>query len=99
MHDYHNADLDKRTVAMLDYAVKLTKTPADVHHEDFQKLQDIGLDDEEILSVVMITCVFNFMTRLADGLGVEPREGATDAMLTWLTGPARDQKWLTEPKT
>ncbi len=99
MHDYRNADFDERTVAMLDYAVKLTKSPADVHHEDFQKLKDVGLDDQEILSTVLITCVFNFMTRLADGLGVEPREGATEAMLTWLQGPAREQAWLTEPKT
>ena len=84
---------------MLDYAWKLTKTPSDVHHEDFEKLKDVGLDDEQILSAVMVTCCFNFMTRLADGLGVEPRDGVTEGMLEWLLGPARDQKWLTEPKT
>ncbi len=84
--------------AMLDYTWKLTKTPSDVHHEDFQKLKDIGFTDEEILCIVLVTCCFNFMTRLADGLGVEPREGVTEGMLEWLQGPARDQKWLTEAK-
>ena len=69
MHDYRSADLDTETRAMLDYANKLTKNPSDVHHDDFQRLKDIGLTDQQILSVVLITCTFNFMTRLADGLG------------------------------
>ena len=99
MHDYRSADLDTETHAMLDYANKLTKTPSDVHHDDFQKLKDIGLTDQQILSVVLITCTFNFMTRLADGLGVEPREETAKAVLEWLSGPAREQKWLVEPKT
>jgi uncharacterized peroxidase-related enzyme len=99
MHDYRNADLDAETRAMLDYAYKLTKTPTDVHHEDFMKLKDIGLSHQQILSVVMIICTFNFMTRLADGLGVEPREETAKAVLEWLTDPAREQKWLVEPKT
>ena len=48
---------------------------------------------------MLITCVFAFMTRLADGLGVEPAEGRQEWVEEWLTGPARDQEWLMNPKT
>ena len=99
MHDYRTADLDVQTRAMLDYAFKLTTAPSDVHHEDFQRLESIGLTHQQILSVVLITCVFNFMTRLADGLGVEPAEGRQEWVESWLAGPARDQQWLLQPKT
>ena len=99
MHDYRNADLDVQTRAMLDYAYKLTIAPSDVHHEDFQHLEEAGLTHQQILSVVLIACVFNFMTRLADGLGVEPAEGSQERVESWLSGPAREQEWLLQPKT
>ena len=71
MHDYRNADLDAETRAMLDFATKLTREPTAMQESDVAALRKHGLSDERILSVVLITCTFNFMTRLADGLGVE----------------------------
>ena len=53
-----------------------------------------GLSDEQVLSVVLITCTFNFMTRLADGLGVVFPDNAQNSVERWLTGPAREQEWL-----
>ena len=99
MHDYRNAGLDEKNRAMLDYAYKLTKDPESVHRVDFEHLKAVGLSEEEILSTVLITCVFAFMTRLADGLGVEPAEGRQEWVEEWLTGPARDLEWLMNPKT
>ena len=76
MHDYRNADLDPETRGMLDFAAKLTRDPSSMEESDVLGLRSFGLSDEQILSVVLITCVFNFMTRLADGLGVEfPQAG------------------------
>ena len=74
MHDYRNADLDPETRAMLDFATKLTREPTAMQESDVIKLRECGLSDEQILSVALITCTFNFMTRLADGLGVEVPE-------------------------
>ncbi len=98
MHDYRNADLDPQTRAMLDYAFKLTKEPESVHNDDFEGLKEVGLTEDQILATVLITCVFAFMTRLADGLGVEPAEGRQEWVEEWLTGPARDQECLLQPK-
>ncbi|MDA1035380.1 MAG: hypothetical protein O3B65_00695 [Chloroflexi bacterium] len=98
MHDYRNADWDPQTRAMLDYASKLTKEPESVRQADFEHLKEVGLTEDQILSTVLITCTFAFMTRLADGLGVEPAEGRQEWVESWLMGPARDQEWLLQPK-
>ena len=62
---------------------------------DVQVLRDTGLTDEQVLSTVAITCVFNFMNRLADGLGVEIPGGRQEIMADWLSATAkRAQPWL-----
>ena len=98
MHDYTAADLDPQTRGMLDFATKLTRDPTSMQKSDVQGLRDLGLNDGQILSVVLITCNFNFMTRLADGLGVELPEGRQENIERWLSGPARQQEWLMTAK-
>ncbi|MBI2165952.1 MAG: hypothetical protein HYU29_06065 [Chloroflexi bacterium] len=98
MHDYTQAQLDPQTRGMLDFAVKLTRDPAAMEERDVQQLRGLGLKDEQILSVVLITCLYNFLTRLADGLNVEVPKDRQAAIEQWLTGPARLQKWLMKPK-
>ncbi len=98
MHDYRNANLDPQTRAMLDYATKLTREPTSMQQYDVIALRETGLADEQILSVVLITCNFNFMTRLADGLGVEVPKERQKYVETWLDSPARDQQWLMKAK-
>jgi len=34
-------------------------------------LKQHGFSEEQVVDIVLITCTFNFMDRLADGLGVE----------------------------
>ena len=62
--------------------------------EDAMHLRKLGLTDEQILSTVGITCVFNFMNRLAEGLGVDIPEERREVMANWVTGPAKEQDWL-----
>ena len=94
MHDYTQANLDPQTRGMLDFAARLTKEPWSMKKEHVDGLRALGLSDEQVLSVALITCRFNFLTRLADGLGVELESGVKEETLTWLTGPAREQDWL-----
>ena len=98
MHDYTTADLDPVTRAMLDYTAKLTRDPHSVTKADFDALKEQGLSDEQMLSVVLITCNFNFMTRLAEGLGVEFPQNRHEGIEGWLTGPARETEWLMKQK-
>ena len=56
---------------MLDYSVKLTKDPSSMKKTDVEKLHKTGFSDSAILDIAQITGYFNFVNRLADGLGVE----------------------------
>ena len=98
MHDYTKADLDEQTRGMLDFTLRLTVDPSAMKRSDVEHLRGLGLRDEEILSTVLITCVFNFMTRLADGLGVEFPMERQAPMERWMTAAARQQEWLMTPK-
>jgi uncharacterized peroxidase-related enzyme len=68
--DYSRADLSPSDRAMLDYAAKLTQTPAAVTEGDVQALRDAGFEDRAVLDIAQITAYFAFVNRLADGLGV-----------------------------
>ena len=69
--DYRTAPLAEAERRMLDFAVKLTRTPAAMTREDVEALRAAGLCDEAIHDVVQITGLFNYYNRLADGLGIE----------------------------
>ena len=98
MHDYTKADLDPRTKGILDFAFKLTREPSSNKKADIEKLRSLGLDDQQILSTVLITCNFNFMTRLADGLGVELQENRFEDAKRWMSHEVQAIPWLMERK-
>ena len=98
MHDYSQADLDDQTRGMLDFAVKLTLDPSSNRKADIELLRGLGLNDQQILSTVLITCNFNFMTRLADGLGVEVPESRFEDATRWMSSEVQAISWLMTPK-
>lgn len=55
---------------MLDYAVKLTLSPAKCIEGDVKNLRETGFDDEQILLINLTASYFNFVNRMAHGLGV-----------------------------
>ncbi|HEV2149700.1 MAG TPA: peroxidase-related enzyme [Longimicrobiaceae bacterium] len=69
--DHQAVEVPPRLRAMLDYAVLLTREPAAVAESHVAAMRAEGLSDEEILGVNLITGYFNFVNRVAEGLGVE----------------------------
>jgi uncharacterized peroxidase-related enzyme len=69
--DDGQASLPEADRRMLDYAVKLTRTPSAITRDDFEELRAAGFDDAAIHDIVQITGYFNLYNRLALGLGVE----------------------------
>ncbi len=59
---------------MLDYVLKLNSRPNEIDARDIETLRGAGFDDRGVLDIVMVVALFNFMNRLADGLGVETTE-------------------------
>ena len=60
---------------MLEFAEGLTVDPAKVNAEHVQGLRDVGWTDEDIVDIVHITALYNYMVRVAEGLGVDLETG------------------------
>ena len=71
MHDYRKADLSARERALCDFAVKLTHLAAQVDQADIDALRAQGLDDAAISDAIQVVGYFNYVTRVADGIGIE----------------------------
>ncbi|MDQ3618125.1 MAG: hypothetical protein M3374_05335 [Pseudomonadota bacterium] len=54
---------------LMAYAAKLTRTPSAVSIGDIQRLRDCGLAEADILLANLIVAYFNFVNRIALGLG------------------------------
>jgi len=66
---------------MLEYAEKLTLTPAATTAADIAPMREAGLSDEAILHACEITSYFNYINRMADGLGVTLEPDWSDPIL------------------
>ena len=62
--------LSGREVAILTYTEKLTRHAYKITPEDLEALRAAGLDDTGILQVNLIASWFNYINRVADGLGI-----------------------------
>ena len=64
-----------RQRALIAYAVALTCVPASVTNADVETLRRAGLTDAGIHSASAVIAYFNFVNRIALGLGVELETG------------------------
>lgn len=71
-------ELQQRDLAILRYAEKLTRDPGSSAEDDTLNLRDAGFSDRDILDITMIVGYFNFVNRIALGLGVEFSEEEID---------------------
>ena len=71
MTDYRTADLTPADRALCDYAMKLTKDPGAMTDTDVEALRTHGFDDIAIHDAAQVTAYFNYINRIADGLGVD----------------------------
>lgn len=60
---------------MLEFSEKLTLLPCDMAEADVAGLRRHSFTDREILSITLAAAYRNFITRVADALGVELRRG------------------------
>lgn len=71
MADYTKARLSPADRALCDYAMKLTRTPAEINQLDIDTLRSQGLSDRAINDAVQVIAFFNYINRVGDGLGVD----------------------------
>ncbi len=63
--------LEPRLSNIVRHADKLTTAPEAMTESDLGELRAVGLSDRDILDVTLVTAYFNFVNRIALGLGVE----------------------------
>ena len=73
IEDYTKANLDSRTMLALEYAAKLTRGPSSMEEEDVSRLREGGYSDKEIVDIAHVTAWFNYVNRVALGLGTQLR--------------------------
>jgi uncharacterized peroxidase-related enzyme len=72
--DWRTAPLNSVDHALCAFAAKLTHQPHDMTPADLDALRAHGLDDRAIHDAVQVIAYFNYITRVADALGVEPED-------------------------
>ena len=81
--------LPPRLRALCAYALKLTAAPWTVQRADLDDLRAAGLDDRDIVDANQVISYFNYVNRIADGLGVELEDEWPDDLRQPRSYPAR----------
>lgn len=69
--DWRTAELDERVVALLEYCTLLTQAPTKCSQEAVASLRGHGWSDVAISDAVQVCSYFNYINRIAEGLGVD----------------------------
>ena len=70
--NYRVAELSPRHRAMLDFAWKLTVTPAEIGDAERQRLRDAGFAEADIYDIADVTAFFNMSNRMAHATDMMP---------------------------
>jgi uncharacterized peroxidase-related enzyme len=83
IYDYRRAPLRTEDRALCDFATKLTLSPGAMSKKDFDLLGQQGFTDEQIAIAVQVIGYFNYINRVAEGLGVDPEDWMKPTPSEW----------------
>src|SRR5438093_10492285 len=69
--DWRSASLSPTDRALCEFAAKLTHRQQQMTPADLEALRAVGLDDRAIHDAVQVVSYFNYITRVADALGIQ----------------------------
>lgn len=81
--DYRTAELDEPMRKLLDVCVLSTREPWGVNGEHIDRLRNVGFSDAAIHDAFQVVAYFNYINRLADGLGVDLEPEMGERPLDW----------------
>jgi uncharacterized peroxidase-related enzyme len=67
-NDFTKAALSVRERRIADFTIRVTRSPNACSPMDIQRLQEVGLSDHDVLTLVEIIAYYNFSTRLFESL-------------------------------
>jgi uncharacterized peroxidase-related enzyme len=68
--NYRRAALSPRERALANYAIQVTRAPAEIVPADLAPLRDAGIGEEGILEAASVAAYFNFSNRVNSALGI-----------------------------
>lgn len=74
VRDWRTAPLSAPDHALCSYAEKLTHRQQEMSREDLEDLRLHGFDDRAIHDATQVIGYFNYITRIAEALGVESED-------------------------
>ena len=72
--DHRKADITPKQKAMLDFAVKLARTPEALEEADHRALREHGFSDEDAWDIAGIAAFFGLSNRMANAVGMRPND-------------------------
>lgn len=73
--DWRTAPLSAADRALAAWAEKLTRTPGAMTADDVETLRRHGFTDRALHDAAQVVAYFNYINRVADGLGIDPEPG------------------------
>jgi len=70
--DLDNAELDEKLKPVFRYLKKLTRTPTQMTQADADAVFAAGWGEQALYDAVNVCCLYNFMNRFVEGLGLTP---------------------------
>ena len=65
------ANLSQKDITLCSWAEKLTLTPGKMNESDVRRLEATGFSQNAISDAAQVIGYFNYINRIADGLGVD----------------------------
>jgi len=72
--NYRKGDITSRQLAMLDFAVKVSRHAEDIGEVDFEALRAHGFSDEDIWDIGAISAFFALSNRMANLINMRPND-------------------------
>ena len=72
--NHRKADITPRQRAMLDFALKVTRTSHEIGEADFVALRAHGFDDEDIWDIAAISAFFGLSNRISNVISLRPND-------------------------
>ncbi len=72
VRDWRQAPLSDADLALCRFGAKMTHDHHGSTEDDIETLRGYGFDDGAIHNATQVVAFFNYMSRIADALGVEP---------------------------
>jgi uncharacterized peroxidase-related enzyme len=72
--NYRKSDITPRQKAMLDFAMKVSRTAEEISEQDFAEVSRHGFSDDDIWDIAAIAAFFALSNRMANVTGMRPND-------------------------